>query len=65
MVMTSAAGLASMTAISPNTSIASVRRTNDGGAGVCGLSRRPVEGAHQHPEVEAGEVDQIALVQIQ
>jgi len=39
---------------------------NEGDAGLCGLSGRPltVEGAHQHPEVEAGDMDQITLVQV-
>ena len=38
----------------------------EGDAGLCGLSGRPLtmEGAHQHPEVEAGDMDQIALVDV-
>ena len=67
MVTTSAAGLASMTAIRPNTSSASVRRTKmKADAGLCGLPRRSlaVQRAHQDAEIEPGDMDQIALVEV-
>jgi hypothetical protein len=48
MVTTSAAGLASMTAIRPKTGSLSVCQTNEGGAGLSGLPRRflAVQRAH-------------------
>jgi hypothetical protein len=62
---TSAANSPLMTAIRPNASAASVCKTKMKAPPRPPLERAPaVQGAHQHGEIEPGDMDQVALVDV-